>query len=611
MELSNLEIMEKIDEARKFQKLGKFKEAEKVYSDSLINNGNSFDLIYSYALFSKDLKNFILAKRLLVNLTKKFPLKIRPYIVISDILIIENRLLDAEQVLLLARNIEPGNSDLLYNFSRLYWSGKNYGLALKNINKAIDLNNDIDTYKIFKSDILICRDQIDEALSILNVLKSDEKNNNQLQINILISQIYIRKKMFKNAEEILFKLVNEFSNLEIGYLNLSDLYIATKELDKGINIIKKGLSLFPNYLPLYKNLATIYKNNGLLSKAIEIHLSIIKKNEYDFNSYYELSTIYDFKDHKDNLNLLLNTNINKLDISSKIYAAFALSNIFHKKKEYNKSAYFIKIANDESLKLNKSTYQLRVNNAEFIRSLDIKKQRCRTSINSEQLIFIVGMPRSGSTLLENILSLNSNVVDMGEVDFLEESIKEIKDIKDVFNSYKKRINNKFKAASYFTDKNLFNFIYCPVIYRYFPNAKIIHCMRNPLDNILSMYRTNFRNQSFTYSLTDIAKLYVYHFNVMDEYKRLYSEIIFEYNYEKLVKNPNEEIPKIINWLGWEWDESYLAPHKNKRNVFTASSSQVRKKIYASSVRVWEEYEKLLIPAIDIVKSNELLKNKIW
>ena len=202
-----------------------------------------------------------------------------------------------------------------------------------------------------------------------------EKNNNQLQINILISKIYIRKKMFKDAEEILFKLVNEYSNIEIGYLNLSELYILTKELDKGISIIKKGISKFPNNVPLYKNLATIYKNNGLLNKAIEIHLLIIKKNEYDFNSYYELSTIYDFKDHKDNLNLLLNTNINELNISSKIYAGFALSNIFHKRKEYDKSAYFLKIANDESLKISKSTYQLRINNAEFIRSLDIKKQR--------------------------------------------------------------------------------------------------------------------------------------------------------------------------------------------------------------------------------------------
>ena len=135
-------------------------------------------------------------------------------------------------------------------------------------------------------------------------------------------------------------------------------------------------------------------------------------------------------------------------------------------------------------------------------------------------------------------------------------------------------------------------------------------MRNPMDNILSMYRTNFRNQSFTYSLTDIAKMYVYHFDVMNEYKKHYGEIIFEYCYEDLVKDPQTEIPRIINWLGWEWDDAYLSPHKNKRNVFTASSSQVRKKIYSSSIRVWKEYERLLTPAIDIVKSNELLKKRI-
>jgi len=611
MKLSELEIMKKIKEAKKFQKLGKFKDAEKVYAEALKTNENSYDLIFSYALFSKNLKNYVFAKKLLVNLTKNFPLEIRPYIIISDILTIENRLSEAEQVLLLAKNIDPNNSDLYYNFSRLYWSGKNFELALKYINKAIHFKKDIDNYKILKADILLCKNQLNEALSILNLLKKPEKNNNQIQIKNLISKIHIKNKDFDKAEEILIELTENYKNLELGYLNLSDLYVVTKELDKGINIIKKGLSLFPNFIPFYKNLATIYKNNGSLNKAIEIHLLIIKKNGYDFNSFYELSTIYDFKDHKDYLNLLLNTNIDKLNISSKIYAAFALSNIFHRKKEYHKSAHFLKIANDESLKQSKSTYLLRINNAEFIKSLDIKKQRCKSTINSEQLIFIVGMPRSGSTLLENILSLNDNVVDMGEVDFLEESIREIKDIKDVFTSYKNKIKNKFKLASCFTDKNLFNFIYCPVIYRFFPNAKIIHCMRNPLDNILSMYRTNFRNQSFTYSLTDIANLYVYHFNVMHEYKRLYSEIIFEYNYEKLVKYPNDEIPKIINWLGWEWDEAYLAPHKNKRNVFTASSSQVRKKIYDSSIQVWEEYERLLTPAIDIVKSNELLRNMIW
>ena len=454
--LSNTEIIKKIEVAKRMQKLGQFKEAEKVYADALSNNGNSFDLIYSYALFSKDLKNYIFAKKLLVDLSKKFPSNIKSYIVLSEILTIEKRFYEAEQVLLLAKNIEPKNSDLLYNFSRLYWSGENFQLSLKYINQAIDLNSNIDTYKILKADILICKGQIDEALSILEVMKSTEKNNKQLQIKNLISKIYIRTKRYKNAEKILLEMVYEYNYLEIGYLNLSELYILTKELDKGISIIKEGISKFQDYVPFYKNLSTIYKNKGQFNKAIEIHLSLIKKNKFDFNSYYELSTIYDFKDHKDYLDLLINTNINKLNLSSKIFAAFALSNIFHKKKEYEKGAFFLKIANDESLKKSKSSYELRIKNAEFIRSLDIKKSKCENTINYEQLIFIVGMPRSGSTLLENILSLNNQVIDMGEIDFLEESLKEIKDIKDIFVAYKNRVKNNFERASCFTDKNLFN-----------------------------------------------------------------------------------------------------------------------------------------------------------
>ena len=363
MKLSNLEIIKKIGEAKQFQRLGKLKEAEKVYEDALSNNGNSFELSYSYALFLKDLKNYALSKKLLVNLTKLFPSEMKPYIMISDILTIENRLSEAEQVLLLAKNIDPNNSDVLYNFARLYWSGKNFELSLKYINKAIELNDEIENYKILKADILICIDQLDEALSILDFLKNNKKNNNQIQVINLISQIHIRNKNFKKAEYILFELIENYNNFELGYLNLSNLYVLTKELDKGIKILKKGLNIFPNYIPYYKNLATIYKNNGQLNKALEIHLLIIKKNKYDFNSYYELSTIYDFKDHKDDLNLLLNTNINKLNISSKIYAAFALSNIFHKKKKYEKSAYFLKIANDQSLMQCGSTYELRINNA--------------------------------------------------------------------------------------------------------------------------------------------------------------------------------------------------------------------------------------------------------
>ena len=223
------------------------------------------------------------------------------------------------------------------------------------------------------------------------------------------------------------------------------------------------------------------------------------------------------------------------------------------------------------------------------------------------------MPRSGSTLLENILSLNPEVTDMGEVGFLEESIKEIKDIKDfenVYESYQKKVNKQFESSIFYTDKHLFKNVYFPIISNFFPEAKIINCVRNPLDNILSIYRANFLNQSFSFSLRDISNLYLNYFETIEEYKVKYSINIYDYSYEELIKNPNNVIPEIIDWLDWDWNEKYLEPHKNKRNVFTASSAQIRKKFYSSSIGIWKEYKELLQPAIEIIKTNRILRGKI-
>ena len=153
-------------------------------------------------------------------------------------------------------------------------------------------------------------------------------------------------------------------------------------------------------------------------------------------------------------------------------------------------------------------------------------------------------------------------------------------------------------------------MYCAIISKFFPNAKIINCIRNPLDNILSIYRANFLNQSFSFSLPDISNLYIHYFETMEEYKIKYGEKIYNYCYEDLIKNPNDVIPRIINWLDWDWDEKYLSPHQNKRNVYTASSAQIRKKFYSSSIGIWKEYKELLEPAIEIIKTNKILGEKI-
>ena len=200
----------------------------------------------------------------------------------------------------------------------------------------------------------------------------------------------------------------------------------------------------------------------------------------------------------------------------------------------------------------------------------------------------------------SILCLNPEVNDLGEVSFLEESLNQTIDLREVKNSYAEKvmlINSKKKI---FTDKNLFNFLYCPIIYNFFPNARIIHCKRNPLDNILSIYRTNFLNQSFTSSLNDITELYLYHLELMDEYKNKFGSIIYSYDHDKVVKNPEENIRNLINWLKWEWNDKYLSPQKSKRTVFTASSAQVRQKINSNSSGYWKKYEDLLYPVRNLL-----------
>jgi tetratricopeptide (TPR) repeat protein len=607
-------LFKKIEFAKIAQKEGKVSKANKIFQELLKSNSDSFDLLYAYGLFCRDLKNFNLAKRVFLSLINKFPSSINPYILLAEILRLENKFKDAERVLKKAMNVEPNHGDLIYNISLLYFSTGNFDYALDFINKAIKLSINNDIYKLLKSEIYINKFNIDEALNILIDL---EKSNNiqkdnykQIRVNILLANAYIKNREYEKAENILLKLIKQNKGLELAYLNLSILYRDKNQLSKSIKILKKGINLSPNYMPFYTNLACFYRNSGQLKLAIETNLFIISKNKFDFNSFYELSGIYDFKNHKNELNFLLDTNVENLNANSKIYAAFAISNLLHKKRKFKESAKYLKIANDEGQRYKISDLSLKIKYTQFYRSLKVKNSKNTYLKDSSNYVFIVGMPRSGSTLLENILSLNSEVIDMGEVNFLEESIKEIKDIKDVYNVYQKKVINQFKTSVFYTDKNLFNYMYCPIISCYFPKAKIINCMRNPLDNILSIYRANFLNHSFSFSLTDISNLYINYFETMEEYKSKFNEYIYDYNYEDMIENPNNIIPKIIKWLDWDWNDKYLSPHKNKRNVYTASSAQIREKFHSSSIGVWKEYKELLEPAIDIIKTNKILGAKI-
>jgi len=152
----------------------------------LKTNNDSFDLLYAYGLFCRDLKNSNLAKRVFLNLINKFPSSINPYILLAEILKIENKFKDAERVLLKAIKIDPNHADLLYNFSLLYFALRNFDYALVFIDKAIKLSINNDIYKLLKSEICINKFNIDEAIHILEDLNNNrikKDKNKEIRIN--------------------------------------------------------------------------------------------------------------------------------------------------------------------------------------------------------------------------------------------------------------------------------------------------------------------------------------------------------------------------------------------------------------------------------------------
>ena len=223
------------------------------------------------------------------------------------------------------------------------------------------------------------------------------------------------------------------------------------------------------------------------------------------------------------------------------------------------------------------------------------------------------MPRGGTTLVESIISMNKKVRDLGEINILEKAYIKSRTFNQKMSLgdlYIKELNQLLEEEfSITTNKWLYNYQYSGIIANEIPNCKIIHCFRNPLDNILSIIRANFENGNYySSSLVDSTKVYLDQEQIMNIYKDKFRQKIYDLNYDLLVKNPHKEIKSLINWLGWEWNTSYLSPNLNERAVYTASDIQVRSPINSKSIDGWKKYKEMLRPAMEIITKKDKYKN---
>lgn len=247
------------------------------------------------------------------------------------------------------------------------------------------------------------------------------------------------------------------------------------------------------------------------------------------------------------------------------------------------------------------------------------RQRKGTGYQEPGAIFIVGLPRSGSTLLEQILSSHSEIEGLGELDDMSTIVSELAASQKLGPRYPLMVGSlgpdrlrglgarymelvkarRNAGGRFFTDKSLSNFAHIGLIQLILPNARIIDMRRHPLDCGFSCYKHYFPfGQPLTYSLEDIGRAYVDYVELMAHFDDVLPGKVHRIIYEQLIENPEEEIRRLLSHLGLPFEEQCLRFHENKRFVKTLSYDQVRMPLYRSGMEQWRHYEPWLGPLKD-------------
>ena len=236
---------------------------------------------------------------------------------------------------------------------------------------------------------------------------------------------------------------------------------------------------------------------------------------------------------------------------------------------------------------------------------------------SEEPIFIVGLPRSGTTLVERILGSHSAVFAAGELNHFAAALvaaaqarrggqplprgelvaatREL-DFEALGVDYLERARPSAAGKSRFTDKMPLNYLYAGLIHRALPRARIMHVVRHPMASCYAMFKTLFKaGYPFSYDLDDIARYYAGYRRLMDHWQRTLPGVIHEVSYERLVMAQQNESRRLLAACGLEWEDACLDFHRNPTATSTASASQVRRPIYDTSLAQWRHYERQLEP----------------
>jgi len=400
-----------------------------------------------------------------------------------------------------------------------------------------------------------------------------------------------------------------------------------KHYNDALASCNKAIELRPDYTDAYQNRGVALMSIGDMQEAEKAFLKVLALQPDYAKALFSLTNIRKYQNvgHADVKTI--ETLLNKPDASpgGKDYLYFALGKIYDDCGLYDDAFECYRQAN-EIINAEAAYSPAGVigftNSVIDVFSKDFLAQPFAFASDSRSPLFIVGMPRSGTTLMASILSNHRSIDTAGELPTITELTLRLPELmrnnihypqairhitpaaaSRLANDYEKRLRRDTGSdVQHVIDKNPLNFKYLGFISMLFPKARIIHCTRHPMDIGLSNYFRRFAlDYSYSFDLRNIGHFYGEYARTMEHWRKVLPTEIIEISYEDMIMNTEFMVRKTLDSLGLEWDERCLAPHTNPCAVETASNWQVRQPIYTQSLERWRHYEKHLTPMKEMLQ----------
>ena len=440
-----------------------------------------------------------------------------------------------------------------------------------------------------------------------------------------LAETYTESEKFGEALDAVQRVIKLQPNMPFGHMIRGSILGKKDDHEGAINAFKEALEIEPDHIGSNMGLGNTLKTIGRYDEAVKSYKKCIEAQPLFSEAYWSLANLKTYSFDDDEIkNMEKHVQSQDLTPASKAFFHIAIANAKEKQMKYGEAWYHFHTGNE--LRRTSEIYDsvtTQVTHDALIETFDEEfvNSTKGSGCQSDAPIFILGLPRSGSTLIEQILASHSRVEgtrELPDISLLGRRLTKSKPpgikypdaVKHMTDEEKTEYGESYLETSkrYRTDKPRFidkmpnNFAHIGFIKTILPNAKIINAKRHPLDSCVSSFKQLFyKGQSWSYDLFEIGEYYLEYERMMDHWHSLYPGEIYDIQYENIVNNQEDESRALIQYCGLDWEDSCLRFYENKRSVNTASSEQVRQPIYKGAMYAWKNYESEIGALKDILE----------